>query len=200
MLTRQTGHFFFEPNGYDRVNDASNEYKEAIKVGFNQYRKIVLLLVWGSAPVALFFFPTLFGVFEAAGRPDRLHPPRRHRLAVHRPRRRACSAWSNCSSTQGRADRRGLGRQGADRPVPQHRAVLQVAAGRCCGANGSTARSRRPTGTSKTPRRLRIGPDRVTGDFAGGWPSSATRRFLCLSYTPSRAAYVAPIRRAAAPN
>ncbi len=65
MLTRQTGHFFFEPNGYDRVNDATNEYKEAIKVGFNQYRKIVLLLVWGSAPVALFFFPTLFGVFEA---------------------------------------------------------------------------------------------------------------------------------------
>jgi hypothetical protein len=65
MLTRQTGHFFFEPNGYDNANNASNEYKEAIKVGFNQYRKIVLLLVWGSAPVVLFFFPTLFGVFEA---------------------------------------------------------------------------------------------------------------------------------------
>jgi Protein of unknown function (DUF962) len=65
MLTRQTGHFFFEPNGYDRINDASNEYKETVKVGFNQYRKIVLLLVWGSAPVILFFFPTLFGVFAA---------------------------------------------------------------------------------------------------------------------------------------
>ena len=64
MLTRQTGHVFFEPNGYDSVNDATNEYKEAIKVGFNQYRKIVLLLVWGSAPVVLFFFPTLFGLFE----------------------------------------------------------------------------------------------------------------------------------------
>jgi hypothetical protein len=63
MLTRQTGHFFFEPDGYDAINDATNEYKETIKVGFNQYRKIVLLVVWGSAPVALFLFPTLFGLF-----------------------------------------------------------------------------------------------------------------------------------------
>ncbi len=63
MLTRQTGHFFFEPNGYDAVNDATNEYKETIKVGFNQYRKIILLIVWGAAPLALFFFPTLFGIF-----------------------------------------------------------------------------------------------------------------------------------------
>lgn len=60
MLTRQTGHFFFEPNGYDAVNDVSNEHKEAIKVGYNQTRKIILLLVWGSAPIALFAFPTLF--------------------------------------------------------------------------------------------------------------------------------------------
>ncbi|MHB0767869.1 hypothetical protein [Bradyrhizobium sp. 5.13L] len=71
MLTRQTGHFFFEPNGYDAVNGVSNEYKEAIKVGYNQTRKIILLLVWGSAPVALYFYPTLFGLFDpAAGRLD----------------------------------------------------------------------------------------------------------------------------------
>ncbi len=63
MLTRQMGHFFFEPNGYDTVNNATNEYKEAIKVGFNQYRKIVLLIVWGTAPLALFLFPTLVGIF-----------------------------------------------------------------------------------------------------------------------------------------
>jgi hypothetical protein len=63
MLTRQTGHFFFEPNGYDAVNNATNEYKEAIKVGYNQKRKIVLLIVWGSTPLVLFYFPTLFGVF-----------------------------------------------------------------------------------------------------------------------------------------
>ena len=64
MLTRQTGHFFFEPNGYDAVNDVSNDYKEAVKVGYNQTRKIMLLLVWGSAPIALYFYPTLFGLFD----------------------------------------------------------------------------------------------------------------------------------------
>jgi len=71
MLTRQTGHFFFEPNGYDSVNKVTNEYKEAIKVGYNQSRKIVLLMVWGAAPLALFLFPTLFGLFAPpAGRMD----------------------------------------------------------------------------------------------------------------------------------
>lgn len=71
MLTRQTGHFFFEPNGYDAANKVSNEYKEEIKVGYNQKRKIVLLMVWGLAPLALFFFPTLFGIFAPpAGRID----------------------------------------------------------------------------------------------------------------------------------
>lgn len=63
MLTRQTGHFFFEPNGYDALNNATNDYKEEIKIGFNQRRKVVLLLIWGLTPVALFLFPTLFGVF-----------------------------------------------------------------------------------------------------------------------------------------
>lgn len=47
MLTRQTGHFFFEPSGYDAVNDVSNAYKEAVKVGYNQTRKIILL--WSGA-------------------------------------------------------------------------------------------------------------------------------------------------------
>ena len=71
MLTRQTGHFFFEPNGYDAMNKVSNDYKERVKVGYNQNRKIVLLVVWGSVPVALFFFPTLFGLFDPpAGRID----------------------------------------------------------------------------------------------------------------------------------
>ncbi len=71
MLTRQTGHFFFEPNGYDAVNHVSNDYKEAIKVGYNQTRKIVLLLVWGSAPIALYVDPTLLGLFDPpAGRLD----------------------------------------------------------------------------------------------------------------------------------
>ena len=71
MLTRQTGHFFFEPNGYDHVNDVTNDYKEAVKVGYNQTRKIALLTVWGLVPVVLFAFPTLFGLFaEPGGRMD----------------------------------------------------------------------------------------------------------------------------------
>ena len=28
MVARQSGHFFFEPLGYDHVNEASNEFKE----------------------------------------------------------------------------------------------------------------------------------------------------------------------------
>ncbi|PSO17004.1 hypothetical protein [Bradyrhizobium sp. MOS003] len=74
MLTRQTGHFFFEPNGYDAVNDVSIDYKEAVKVGYNQTRKIILLLVWGSAPIMLYAFPALFGLFDPpAARLDFVH-------------------------------------------------------------------------------------------------------------------------------
>src|SRR6185437_15507220 len=41
------------------------------QIGHYQRRKIVLLIVWGMAPVTLFFFPTLFGIFSPpAGRID----------------------------------------------------------------------------------------------------------------------------------
>ena len=45
MTSRQAGHFFFEPRGYDHVNHATDEHKEEIKVGYNIRRKIVLLAV-----------------------------------------------------------------------------------------------------------------------------------------------------------
>jgi hypothetical protein len=61
MVTRQTGHFFFEPKTYDEVNGATHEYKESVKVGYNLKRKIVLLAIWVAAPVVLFFSPTFFG-------------------------------------------------------------------------------------------------------------------------------------------
>ena len=38
MTSRQAGHFFFEPKGYDHVNLATHEYKEEIKVGYNLRR------------------------------------------------------------------------------------------------------------------------------------------------------------------
>ncbi len=66
MLTRQTGHFFFEPNGYDTINRVTNAHKEAIKVGYNQKRKTVLLIVWASSPLALYVDPTFRGVFAPA--------------------------------------------------------------------------------------------------------------------------------------
>ena len=57
MTTRQSGHFFFEPKGYDHVNQATHEHKEEIKVGYNLNRKIVLLSVWALIPVVAYFAP-----------------------------------------------------------------------------------------------------------------------------------------------
>jgi hypothetical protein len=65
MTSRQIGHFFFEPKDYDEVNDASHEYKEAIKVGYNLRRKMVLLSIWALSPIALWFDPSLFGIFSS---------------------------------------------------------------------------------------------------------------------------------------
>ena len=64
MTSRQVGHFFFEPRDFDVANNASHEYKEEIKVGYNLKRKVVLLSVWALSPLALFFDPTLFGIFQ----------------------------------------------------------------------------------------------------------------------------------------
>ncbi len=64
MTTRQAGHFFFEPKGYDEVNQATHEYKEAVKVGYNLQRKVVLLTVWGLSPFLVWLSPGLFGLFE----------------------------------------------------------------------------------------------------------------------------------------
>ncbi len=65
MVLRQSGHFFFEPRTYDNVNKVTHEYKEQVKVGYNLQRKVVLLSIWALIPVALYFYPTFFGVFEA---------------------------------------------------------------------------------------------------------------------------------------
>ena len=64
MATRQSGHFFFEPQGYDHVNEATNEHKEAIKVGYNLQRKVVLISIWALTPFVLLLDPTFFGLFE----------------------------------------------------------------------------------------------------------------------------------------
>lgn len=66
MSLRQTGHFFFEPLDYDKVNKATHEYKESVKVGYNLQRKVVLLSIWALVPVVLFFEPSFFGLFTPA--------------------------------------------------------------------------------------------------------------------------------------
>jgi hypothetical protein len=66
MTTRQSGHFFFEPLGYDEVNQATQEHKEEIKVGYNLRRKIVLLGIWAAAPVALWLDPSFLGQLDPA--------------------------------------------------------------------------------------------------------------------------------------
>ena len=65
MVTRQSGHFFFEPKGYDEVNQATHEYKEDIKVGYNLARKYVLMSAWLLTTFVPYFTPTLFGMFDA---------------------------------------------------------------------------------------------------------------------------------------
>jgi hypothetical protein len=63
MVARQAGHFFFEPKGYDHVNEATQEYKEDVKVGYNLRRKIILMSIWAICPIVLWLDPTLFGMF-----------------------------------------------------------------------------------------------------------------------------------------
>jgi hypothetical protein len=65
MTSRQSGHFFFEPRDYDVVNQATDEYKEAIKVGYNIRRKIVLMTIWALSPLILWLNPTMFGLVVA---------------------------------------------------------------------------------------------------------------------------------------
>ncbi len=66
MTSRQCGHFFFEPRGYDHVNDVTDAYKEEIKIGYNIRRKIVLMAVWLLIPALLWIQPSLFGLIEPA--------------------------------------------------------------------------------------------------------------------------------------
>ena len=66
MTSRQAGHFFFEPRGYDHVNQATDEYKEEIKLGYNIRRKVVLMSAWAGIPLALWAQPSLLGLIAPA--------------------------------------------------------------------------------------------------------------------------------------
>jgi hypothetical protein len=64
MTSRQAGHFFFEPRGFDHVNQATHEHKEDIKLGYNLRRKVVLMSLWAVAPVVLYLSPSFFGLLQ----------------------------------------------------------------------------------------------------------------------------------------
>ena len=49
MITRQSGHFFFEPKDYDHHNQATHQYKEEVKLGYNLKRKVLLFVALGVA-------------------------------------------------------------------------------------------------------------------------------------------------------
>ena len=66
MVSRQIGHFFFESKDFDEVNNATHEYKESVKVGYNLRRKVWLLSIWAISPLLLKFDPTAFGFLNAA--------------------------------------------------------------------------------------------------------------------------------------
>ena len=64
MTSRQAGHFFFEPKGYDEINQATHEYKEEIKVGYNLRRKVVLMAIWAASPLLIYFDPKVLGLMQ----------------------------------------------------------------------------------------------------------------------------------------
>jgi hypothetical protein len=59
MTSRQIGHFWFEPKCYDVINQATHEYKEEVKVGYNLRRKVILMTIWALSPLFLLVDPTL---------------------------------------------------------------------------------------------------------------------------------------------
>lgn len=65
MWSRQIGHFFFEPKGYDNINGVSFKHKESVKVGYNLQRKVILFIAWISIPALLWTSPTFFGLFSS---------------------------------------------------------------------------------------------------------------------------------------
>jgi len=72
MTTRQAGHFFFEPTDYDTYNQATQDYKEEIKVGYNLKRKRVLIACWLAVPVLAYFDAALFNFVMPDAAPDTL--------------------------------------------------------------------------------------------------------------------------------
>ena len=146
MTSRQAGHFFFEPRGYDHVNHATHEHKEEIKVGYNLQRKVVLMAIWALSPLVLYFDPTLFGLFTPwTSAADFMRQVAKIWLVVGS--RRAAVPHRPSVLHPRRRDRFGLDDENPHRPLQRPQAVLQGAAG---SDEGRTDRSRVSRSTSST--------------------------------------------------
>src|SRR5258708_12446755 len=55
MTSRQAGHFFFEPRGYDPINHPTHEHKEEITVRYHFRPKAVLMTTRAPSPASLSF-------------------------------------------------------------------------------------------------------------------------------------------------
>jgi hypothetical protein len=125
MVSRQSGHFFFEPKGYDEVNRATHEHKEDIKVGYNLRRKVILHLVWALSPAVL-WLDDVFRAVSAARRRRGIRASRGRNLA-HRRHRRARVPHGALVLFEGRANRAGLADQDHHGPVQRREDLLQGA-------------------------------------------------------------------------
>lgn len=65
MVSRQSGHIFFEPRGFDTIHNTTYKHKESIKAGYNMQRKGILIGVWLGIPLLLAARPDLFGLMDA---------------------------------------------------------------------------------------------------------------------------------------
>ena len=99
MCIRQVGHFFFEPKGYDEMNQATHEYKEKVKVGYNLRRKVILHSIWGLVPLVLYVSPSLFGLFRRPGPTSAATSSTCRGSGSASPAAPCCSAPSTCSSS-----------------------------------------------------------------------------------------------------
>jgi hypothetical protein len=112
MVSRQSGHIFFEPRGYDHLNGATDAYKESIKVGYNMRRKAVLISVWLLDP--------------ACCRAEGLDPRRRiDVVGIGRGRTRV-SYGAPLLHSRDRVGI-GLGLQDLAGPIPQRGNLLEIA-------------------------------------------------------------------------
>ena len=135
MCIRQVGHFFFEPKGYDEVNQATHEYKEEVKVGYNLRRKVVLHSIWALSPLLLCVEPTLFGLSRRRTPTSAASCSTCRAVWLGLAARRAAVPHRPPVLHPRRADRAGVVHEDPHRPVPRHQAVPQGAAATCCAAS-----------------------------------------------------------------